>query len=46
MGQVILNIASYGGDVNSHKNQGSGETQILDEMRRMPGFSDKFNPEV
>ena len=30
----------------SRKNQGSGETPILDEMRRMPGFADRFNPEI
>jgi len=30
----------------AHKKQRSGETQILDEMRRMPGFSAKFNPEI
>ena len=30
----------------AHKKQGSGETPILDEMRRMPGFSAKFNPEI
>jgi hypothetical protein len=30
----------------SHKNQGSDETPVLDEMRRMPGFSAKFNPDL
>ena len=30
----------------SRKNQGPGETPILDEMRRMPGFAGKFNPEI
>jgi hypothetical protein len=30
----------------AHKKQGSGETPMLDEMKRMPGFSDRFNPEI
>ena len=30
----------------AHKKQESGETPILDEMRRMPGFADRFNPEI
>jgi hypothetical protein len=30
----------------AHKKRGSGETAILEEMKRMPGFSAKFNPEI
>jgi hypothetical protein len=30
----------------SHRKQVSRETPILDEMKRMPGFSAKFNPEI
>jgi hypothetical protein len=30
----------------SHRKQGCSEIPILDEMKRMPGFAKRFNPEI